>query len=162
MQVKDLMTEKVLTLTPEDKVNSVLILFHFGGFRHVPVLDKGKLVGIISDRDLKKIIGSKNKFIEKPEGMTLTIAARKVKHIMRRGVVSISPDQKASKAAAIMAKKKIGALPVVHKGKLVGIITETDILKAFVELSNKLEKIDLTSFIDLIEELTIHPITKKK
>jgi acetoin utilization protein AcuB len=60
---------------------------------------------------------------------------------MRRNVMTIEPEQRAADAAAIMAKNKIGTLPVVHKSKLVGIITATNILKAFVKLRNDIDKI---------------------
>ncbi|MEK7254248.1 MAG: CBS domain-containing protein [Bacteroidota bacterium] len=140
MKVKELMTKNVLTVTPDDKVDRVFFLFHFESIRHLPVMEKGKLVGILSDRDLKKVVGSRKAFVEKPDGSTLTLLSRKVKNIMRRGVITIGPEQRAA-AAAIMAKRKIGALPVLEKGKLVGIITATDILRAFVKLCNDLEQV---------------------
>ena len=118
-----------------------LPLYNFENFRHLPVVEKNKLVGILSDRDLKKILGPKNTIIENPDGTTVQLSTRRVKNIMRRGVITIEPEQRAADAAAIMAKKKIGALPVVHKNKLVGIITATDILKAFVKLRNDLDNI---------------------
>lgn len=141
MKVKELMTKNVLTVTPDDKVDRVFFLFHFENIRHLPVLEKGKLVGILSDRDLKKVVGSRKAFVEKPDGSTLTLLSRKVKNIMRRGVITIGPEQRAADAAAIMAKRKIGALPVLEKDKLVGIITATDILRAFVKLCNDLEEV---------------------
>lgn len=141
MKVKELMSKKLTTVSPNDKLDRVFFLYNFENFRHLPVLEKNKLVGIISDRDLKKILGPKKTIVEKPDGTTVQLSTRKVKNIMRRNVVTIEPEQRAADAAAIMAKKKIGALPVVHKNKLVGIITATDILKAFVKLRNDLDKI---------------------
>ncbi len=94
------------------------------------------MVGIISDRDLKKILGPKRKFVGESEGTTYTLAARKVNTIMQQGVITIGPERRVADAAAIMANKKIGVLPVLQKEKLVGIITEFDILKAFVKLSD--------------------------
>ena len=141
MKVKELMSKKLTTVSPNDKLDRVFFLYNFENFRHLPVLEKNKLVGIISDRDLKKILGPKRTIVEKPDGTTVQLSTRKVKNIMRRNVLTIEPEQRAADAAAIMAKKKIGALPVVHKGKLVGIITATDILKAFVKLRNDLDKI---------------------
>ena len=89
----------------------------------------------------EKILGPKKTIVENSDGTTVQLSTRKVKNIMRRGVLTIEPEQRAADAAAIMAKKKIGALPVVHKNKLVGIITATDILKAFVKLRNDLDNI---------------------
>ena len=140
MKVKELMSTKLITVSPEDKLDRVFFLYNFENIRHLPVVEKNKLVGILSDRDLKKILGPKKSIIEKPDGTTVQLSTRKVKNIMRRGVITIEPEQRAADAAAIMAKRKIGALPVVHKEKLVGIITATDILKAFVKLRNDLDK----------------------
>jgi len=140
MKVKELMSTKLITVSPEDKLDRVFFLYNFENIRHLPVVEKSKLVGILSDRDLKKILGPKKNIVEKPDGTTVQLSTRKVKNIMRRGVLTIEPEQRAADAAAIMAKRKIGALPVVHKEKLVGIITATDILKAFVKLRNDLDK----------------------
>lgn len=141
MKVKDLMSKKLITVSPNDKLDRVFFLYNFENIRHLPVVEKNKLVGILSDRDLKKILGPKKAIIENPDGTTVQLSTRKVKNIMHRGVITVEPEQRAADAAAIMAKRKIGALPVVHKDKLVGIITATDILKAFVKLRNDLDKI---------------------
>ena len=141
MKVKELMSTKLTTVSPNDKLDRVFFLYNFENLRHLPVLEKNKLVGIISDRDLKKILGPKKTFVEKPAGTTVRLSTRRVKNIMRRNVTTIEPEQRAADAAAIMAKKKIGALPVGHKNKLGGIISATDILKAFVKLRNDLDNI---------------------
>jgi len=141
MKVSELMTEKVVTVTPEDKVDQVFFLFHFESIRHLPVVtDKGTLVGIISDRDIKKVLGPRHKTHEQKDGTVLTVSARKVRTMMRRDPCTIGPDEKAADAAAIMVKKRIGALPVIRNKKLVGIITATDILKAFVSLCDVVDK----------------------
>lgn len=137
MKVKDLMKTKVLTVSPADRVDKVFYLINFENIRHLPVVEKGKVIGMVSDRDLKKVMGSlktARSVVRKTETI-VTIRPRAVETIMRRGVVTISPDAEASEAAAIMAKRKIGALPVVSKEKLVGIITTIDLLWAFVKLS---------------------------
>lgn len=141
MKVKELMSTKVYTVTPEDMIDRVFFLFNFESIRHLPVIEKDKVVGVISDRDLKKILGPrKPQKIVRQDGSTYTIAPRKVRTLMRRGLTTIGPEEKASDAAAIMAKKKIGCLPVINGGKLVGIITATDILRAFVKLSEEVQK----------------------
>lgn len=139
MKVKELMTKQVLTVSPGDKIDRVFFLINFENIRHVPVVDKGKLVGMLSDRDLKKVLGSPKTLMEKPDGITVTISDRKVRTLMSRKLFTIEPEQRAADAAAIMVKRKIGALPVVHKDKLVGIITATDILQAFVKLCDVVE-----------------------
>jgi acetoin utilization protein AcuB len=135
MKVSELMTEKVITVMPEDKVDQVFFLFHFESIRHLPVVtEKGTLVGIISDRDIKKVLGPRHKMHEQQDGTVLTVSARKVRTMMRRDPITIGPDESAADAAAIMVKKKIGALPVIRNKKLIGIITATDILKSFINL----------------------------
>ena len=146
MKVKELMTKKVIKLTPDDKVDRLFFLFNFENIRHVPVVsEKGQLLGIISDRDLKKVLGTPKRQMERPDGTKFTLSTRKVRTVMRRQPFTIEPEANAADAAAIMAKRKIGALPVVSKGKLVGIITSTDILKAFVKLSKLVEPFTQTN-----------------
>jgi acetoin utilization protein AcuB len=145
MKVKELMTKNVLTVSPLDKIDRVFFLINFENIRHVPVVDKGKLVGMLSDRDLKKVLGPTKKVVEKSDGTTVTIVSRQVRTMMNRKLITIEPEQRAADAAAIMVKKKIGALPVVHKNKLVGIITATDILKAFIQLCKLVEPFGKTN-----------------
>jgi len=98
------------------------------------VVERDRVVGILSDRDLKKVLGSLKlrRTVAGKGEMIVAVRSRTVRTIMRRGVITISPNASASEAAAVMANRKIGALPVVEKQKLVGIITTTDILRAFV------------------------------
>jgi len=141
MKVKDLMSKKLFTVGPEDMLDKVFFLFNFEAIRHLPVIEKGKVVGVLSDRDLKKIMGARKKIVtDKVDGTQFTVHARKVRTIMDRGVTTIVPDEQAADAAAIMAKRKIGCLPVVKKGKLVGMITSTDILRAYVKLAHEVDK----------------------
>jgi len=140
MKVSDLMTKKVIVVTPDDMVDKVFILFHFEGIRHLPVVtDKGSLVGVITDRDIKKVLGPRRTKYVKKDGTVSDVSARKVRTIMRRKPITIGPNEKATDAAAIMVKRKIGALPVISNKKLVGIITATDVLEAFVKLSNAVD-----------------------
>jgi acetoin utilization protein AcuB len=137
MKVKDLMKTKVLTVSPVDTMDKVFYYINFERIRHLPVVERGRVVGMVSDRDLKKVLGSlktARSVVGKGE-IVVTIRSRTVETIMKRGVITIAPNAKASEAAAIMAKRKIGALPVVAKDKLVGIISATDILWAFVKLA---------------------------
>jgi acetoin utilization protein AcuB len=141
MKVKDLMSKKLFTVGPQDMLDKVFFLFNFEAIRHLPVVEKGKVVGVLSDRDLKKIMGARKKIVtDKVDGTQFTVHARKVRTIMDRGVTTIGPDEQAADAAAIMAKRKIGCLPVVKKGKLVGMITSTDILRAYVKLAHEVDK----------------------
>ncbi|MGR9045217.1 MAG: CBS domain-containing protein [Gammaproteobacteria bacterium] len=138
MRVENLMTSKVFTVEQNDMIDRVFFLIHYEKVRHLPVVEKGKVVGIVSDRDLYKALGPKSNSnsIEAVEGTTtLHVIPQKVQHIMRRGVLTVNPDTRAWEAAAIMADNKVGALPVVdHNGKLAGIISATDILRVFAKL----------------------------
>jgi len=140
MRVEELMTSKVFVVEQDDYVDRVFFLIHYESIRHLPVVEKGKVVGIVSDRDLYKALGPKSnsRAIAEVSGTNsseLYVATKRVRHIMRRGVITVHRDTPPSEAAAIMADNKIGALPVVDKGgKLVGILSSTDILRVFSKL----------------------------
>ncbi len=137
MKVMDLMQKKVFTVKPNDKVDRVFFLIHYEDIRHLPVVEGDKVVGIVSDRDLYKALGPKKHtraLVEQKNDTILSVSSKKVCHIMRRGVITIDPEASMKKTAIILAKKKIGALPVVKNNKLVGIITATDLLMAFSKL----------------------------
>ena len=143
MRVEDLMTKKVFTVEPQDMIDRVFFLIHYEKVRHLPVVEKGKVIGIVSDRDLYKALGPKsNSNSIAAEGTTeLHVLPKKVAHIMHRGVITVQTDTYASKAASLMAENKIGALPVVdNKNKLVGILSATDILKVFAKLEGASER----------------------
>jgi acetoin utilization protein AcuB len=137
MRVEDIMTTKVFTVEQHDLIDRVFFLIHYEKVRHLPVVEKGKVVGIVSDRDLYKVLGPKNNS-NVIEGKTeLHVVQKKVQNIMHRGVITIAPDAYVSEAASSMANNRIGALPVVDKdNKLLGILSATDILRVF----SKIEK----------------------
>lgn len=141
MQVKELMSRKFITLSPEDKVDRAIYLFHYEKIHHLPVISEhGVLEGLVSRHDLNKVAGyPKYNLHETQDGRTLIVSARKIRHVMRRNPYTIAPDEKAYIAAKIMAKEKIGALPVVLNKVLVGIVTSTHVLQAFVQLSQSME-----------------------
>src|SRR6185295_17964122 len=101
------------------------------GFRHLPVLDGGKLVGIISDRDLKQSMASAASMTEGRERDRL-LDELTAGQIMARTVVTIGPMFGVDETARLMATRKISALPVTEGDRLVGIVTETDVLGLFV------------------------------
>ncbi|MBE0437017.1 MAG: CBS domain-containing protein [Methylomicrobium sp.] len=144
MRVEDLMTSQVFTVEQHDMIDRVFFLLHYEKVRHLPVVEKGKVIGIVSDRDLYKALGPKSNSnsVETVEGKTvLQVVPQKVQHIMRRGVLTVNPDTYASEAASIMAENKVGALPVVDKNnKLVGIVSATDILRVFAKIEKASEE----------------------
>jgi acetoin utilization protein AcuB len=138
MKVKELMQAEVFTVRPDDMIDRVFFLLSYEKIRHLPVLDGRNVVGIVSDRDLYKALGPRSRrgTVAKKTGETaLHVIPRKVRHIMRRGVITIDPEADLSRAATMMARKKIGALPVVQKGRLTGIITATDILLEYARIA---------------------------
>jgi len=142
MRVEELMTSKVFTVEPHDMIDRVFFLIHYEKVRHLPVVEKGKVIGIVSDRDMYKALGPKsnsNAIEGGHKGSELHVIPKKVMNIMRRGIFTVDPDTMASEAAAIMAEHKIGALPVVKNGKLVGILSSTDILRVFSKLEHARE-----------------------
>jgi CBS domain-containing protein len=133
-RVRDRMTRTVATTHPEVPVMAAGELMRKRVLRHLPVVDqRGRLVGIITDRDLRQVIFMPALRDRVPEVGEL-LRALTVSDIMTREVVVVKPGAKIDEAARLMHERKIGALPVVERGRVVGIITETDILAAFEEL----------------------------
>lgn len=147
MLVKDIMQRDVVTVTPDTRFFQVLRLLQPRGFRHVPVVDNETLVGIISDRDIKQAMvslagaGAVGAELERArERLTAS-------EIMGRTVITIGPMDTVEEAARVMATQKISALPVTEGGRLVGIVTETDVLVLFVRAMGVLEpssRLDVT------------------
>ena len=127
------MMRNPLWVDEEDSMKKAMELLKERGIRHLPVLKDGdKLVGIVSERDIKLASPSPATSLEIREIYYL-LDKVKVKQIMTRRPYTISSSAPIDEAALIMREKKIGCLPVVDEGKLVGILTETDILDAFIE-----------------------------
>lgn len=116
MKVADCMTPEPGCLAPDDTVAAAIALMHAGDFRAVPIVRNGKLVGIISDRDIRK-------YWQNPEGTRISA-------IMSENPICISPGDSVNEAVRMLLSYKSGGLPVIKEHKLVGIITTTDILKA--------------------------------
>ena len=138
MRVGDLMHTKVFTVEEDALIERVFFLMHYEKIRHIPVVNKrSEVIGIVSDRDLYKALGPKNNSNVIEDGgdkAAMHVLPQKVRHIMHRAVLTINPNEHITDAAAIMAKHRIGALPVVKDGKLAGIVTTTDLLRYFSKL----------------------------
>ena len=127
MKVKDVMIKEVTTLEVNDELSMADDIMTLGRIRHLPIVDGEKLVGIMSQRDLfKASLASAMGFGEKAKRAFLKTVA--VKEIMITKVITVSPEVDIREAGRIMVGNKIGCLPVVEGDKLVGLITETDIL----------------------------------
>ncbi len=130
MQVKDIMTKEVATLSSEDELSLANDIMRLGRIRHLPVVSGETLVGIISERDLfrsslAQALGYGNKDTRE------VMKTLRIKDIMVQQIITVTPDTELRVAVAIMAERKIGCLPVVQDNKLMGLITETDILMQY-------------------------------
>ena len=134
MQIKDRMTRPPITAPPEMPMQEALKLMRERGIRRLPVVDKkGKLVGIVSDRDLLHASPSDATSLSVWE-LNYLLSKVTLKELMTTPVITVSPETPVQEAARIMAEKKIGGLPVVQAGKVVGVITEADLFRVLLEL----------------------------
>jgi nucleotide-binding universal stress UspA family protein len=113
------MSSSPVIATPEEKLSTVQARMHQGSFRCAPVLDNGRLVGIVTDRDVRSNMGS--------------LYAVEARYAMTENPVTVGPTTPLHDAARILFERKIDALPVLEDGKLVGVITSSDILRAFLD-----------------------------
>ena len=127
--VKDSMTREVAVLSPQATAAEALGLCRERRIRHLPVLEEGWLVGIVSDRDLR----SATPALGDPERASALEEIR-ISEVMTREVVTARPDDPIEEAANRMRERRIGCLPVVEAGALVGVITSSDVMEALVYL----------------------------
>lgn len=131
MLVADIMQVKVATVTPKTTLPEAVRLTQQRGVRHLPVMEHERLVGIVSDRDLKRAMASPATSLTVHE-LNYLLDRVTVGEIMTRAVITAAPTFPVEEAARIMVKEKVSALPVTEAGRLVGIVTETDVLELFV------------------------------
>jgi len=139
MQVGERMSRPVISITPDMPVYDALDLFKRERIRRAPVVKGGKLVGIISDKDLFNSSPSPASSLSVWE-MNYLLSKLPVSEIMTKKVLTVTDDTPIEEAARILADNKIGGLPVMRNGRVVGIITETDLFKIFLELMGAREK----------------------
>jgi len=134
MLVKNRMTPNPVTVTPDTSLVEAMRIMGERGFRHLPVVNKkGKPVGIITQTDLLNASPSPATALSVSE-INYLLANLSIQDIMSSPVVTVSDDTPLEVAARLMVENKFGCLPVIGAGKLVGMITETDIFKSFVEI----------------------------
>ncbi|GAB4458349.1 MAG: CBS and ACT domain-containing protein [Anaerolineales bacterium] len=139
MFVGDRMSRPVISVSPETPISDALVMFKKEHIRRAPVMKDGKLVGIVSEKDLLNASPSSATTLSIWE-MNYLISKVKVKNVMTKKVVTVNRDTPIEEAARIMADKKIGGLPVVDGERVVGMITETDLFKVFLELMGARDK----------------------
>jgi acetoin utilization protein AcuB len=134
MLVSNIMTPDPLTVSDKTAIDEALKLMREKKVRRLPVLNaKGKLVGIVAEKDILYASPSPATSLSIHE-IHYLVSKLTVGEIMTKDVFTVTDDTPLEEAARIMADNRIGALPVMREGKLVGIVTETDIFKAFLRL----------------------------
>jgi acetoin utilization protein AcuB len=113
--------------------------------RHLPVLDNGRLVGMLSDRDIRLVLPSPATSLARWE-LNYLLAQLTVAEIMARFVVAVRPTCPVPEAVDLMLRHKIGALPVLEQRQLVGLLTRTDMLRAFYRMHNELVELSELSY----------------
>jgi acetoin utilization protein AcuB len=120
MLVQNRMTNNPETISPDEYLSGGLVKMHQGGFRRLPVIKDGKVTGIITDRDLREHAG--------------VLERTKISSAMSKELMTVTPRATLEQAAKLMLSHKITGLPVTDAGKLVGVITTSDILQAFLDM----------------------------
>jgi CBS domain-containing protein len=139
-RVRDFMTDKPVTLHDDDRLREAVELVMVRRIRHIPVLDaQQRLVGIVTDRDIKRTLPSplSSSAREEYEALLETTA---VGRVMSPNPITIDVDADVSDAVEILVQSRIGGLPVIDGGVLVGVFTERDALRGYVELLQALQK----------------------
>ncbi len=131
--VRDIMPEKMVTISAGDTLSTVQDIMTLGGVRHMPVVSAGKLVGVVSERDLLRAsLSNLTDFGSEQRRAFLHVV--EIGRVMSSPAVVIDSEATVEEAARVMAERKIGCLPVVKGDDLLGLITETDVLRYFAGL----------------------------
>ena len=135
MLVKNWMSKDVITVNAEDSMQDAGYLLREHNINVLPVMEKGRMVGIVTDRDLKKASPSDATTLDMHELLFL-ISKIKVKDLMKTPVITIPPDYTVEEAAAILLEKRISGLPVVDgQSRVLGIITRSDLFRVLISLT---------------------------
>jgi CBS domain-containing membrane protein len=132
VKVKEIMVKEVATLDVNDELSLANDIMRLGRIRHLPVVDGTKLVGIISERDLFRSSLAQALGYGTKASRDLMKNLR-IKDVMVPTVITVFPEMELCDAVQIMVEKKIGCLPVVEEDRLVGLITETDIMTQYLK-----------------------------
>ncbi|ABV32968.1 MULTISPECIES: CBS domain-containing protein [Pseudothermotoga] len=133
MFVRDVMTTDVVTISPDASFSEAMELIRKRGVRRLPVVKNDKVVGIITEKDLLSASPSQATTLDVWE-LTSLLGKLKIKQIMKKDVIHVHPNTPIEEAARIMTDKKIGSLIVLENERMVGIVTETDIFKVFINM----------------------------
>ncbi len=131
MKIKDIMTRNPFTVDSETLVMDAQKIMKENNIRRLPVVDRGKLVGIVTLHDLLEASPSPATSLSVYE-LNFLISKMKVKEVMKKNPICLPPDMPFEEALKLGQEKKVGSFPVVDKGRLVGIATESDIVRVLV------------------------------
>lgn len=155
MNVADVMTRNPMTIDPEAPVATAIAVMREREVHHLPVVDdRGRLIGMITDRDLRSAafapaiveylsLGAQRRL----RGIVQALDNLRVKDTMTWDAVTIGPAAPVGQAAALMFEGRFSSLPVVEGGRLVGIVTERDVLKALAKTLPSVRGIDPDTFL---------------
>jgi CBS domain-containing protein len=129
-RVRDIMREKVVTIAASDTLSTAEDIMRLGGVRHLPVVRGGRLVGVISERDLLRVSLSNLNESGMDERRAF-LYSLEVERAMSKPPIVVEPSAPVARAALLMAEHKIGCLPVVEREELIGLVTSTDVLFHF-------------------------------
>jgi CBS domain-containing protein len=124
------MSTRIVTIPAGERLSTVEDIMTLGGVRHMPVVKAGRLVGVVSERDLLRASLSAFSGVGTEERRAF-LHGVEISEVMSDPPITIGPDAPVEEAARVMAERKIGCLPVVEKDELIGMITETDLLRYF-------------------------------
>lgn len=132
ISVDSIMTKNLITLKPDDELSHAESLFKKHKIRHIPVVEKGQIIGMLSYTDLLRI-----SFVDAVDDDAEDVDAEvynlfTMRQVMTKNVITISAQTTVKEAAAIFLKGEFHALPVVENGKIIGIVTTTDLLRYFI------------------------------
>ncbi|MBI2090258.1 MAG: CBS domain-containing protein [Deltaproteobacteria bacterium] len=131
-QVRDRMSRSVISVTSDDTLETAIDLLARKKVRELPVVEKGRLIGIVTDRDLREVAPSYPLFRDTEE-IRQHLKRLKVANAMTIDPLVINPEAPLGEAAEMLLRYQIGSLPVVENHKVVGILSVSDILKAYIE-----------------------------
>ncbi len=146
MLVGERMSKPVITVSPDVTINDAMNLMKRDHIRRLPVVQQGKLIGIVSDVDLLNASPSTATSLSVWE-MNYLLSKITIKDVMTKNVITVDESTPIEEAARIMADNQIGGLPVMRSGKVVGMITETDLFKIFLEFMGAREPGVRASFL---------------
>jgi acetoin utilization protein AcuB len=139
LTVADIMTSNPITIRRDTPLSAVIGLMKSHHCRQLPVVDEGRLVGIVTDRDIRLVMNSPLIMHDRSDDQTL-LTFTTAEACMTADPMTVEPSTPAAQAALLLKTYKFGALPVVHEGRLVGIVTVSDILNSYMSLLNAQEK----------------------